>query len=33
VPGALLSVPILVSLKVVCDHLPRLSAISELIEG
>lgn len=31
VPGALLSVPILVSLKVICDHVPRLSAVSELL--
>ena len=30
VPGALLSVPILVSLKVVCDRIPRLSPLSEL---
>src|SRR6478736_469671 len=31
VPGALLSVPILVSAKVVCDRFPKLSAISELL--
>jgi predicted PurR-regulated permease PerM len=31
VPGALLSVPILVSIKVVCDHVPRLSSLSELL--
>ena len=31
VPGALLSVPILVSIKVVCDHVPRLSSVSELL--
>ena len=31
VPGALLSVPILVSIKVVCDHVPSLSSISELL--
>jgi predicted PurR-regulated permease PerM len=31
VPGALLSVPILVSAKVVCDHVPRLSPVSELL--
>jgi predicted PurR-regulated permease PerM len=31
VPGALLSVPILVSLKVVCDRLPSLSHVSELL--
>jgi predicted PurR-regulated permease PerM len=30
VPGALLSVPILVSIKVVCDRAPTLSAVSEL---
>ncbi len=31
VPGALLSVPILVSLKVVCDRVPALSHVSELL--
>ena len=31
VPGALLSVPILVSIKVVCDHVPALSSVSELL--
>jgi predicted PurR-regulated permease PerM len=31
VPGALLSVPILVSVKVVCDHVPSLSSISEIL--
>jgi len=31
VPGALLSVPILVSVKVVCDRFPRLSSVSELL--
>jgi predicted PurR-regulated permease PerM len=31
VPGALLSVPILVSIKVISDHLPRLSPVSELL--
>ena len=31
VPGALLSVPILVSLKVVCDRVPRLTYLSELL--
>ena len=31
VPGALLSVPILVSIKVVCDHVPTLSSASELL--
>lgn len=31
VPGALLSVPILVSAKVVCDRFPTLSAASELL--
>jgi predicted PurR-regulated permease PerM len=31
VPGALLSVPILVSIKVVCDRIPALSAASELL--
>ena len=30
-PGALLSVPILVSLKVVCDRVPRLTYLSELL--
>jgi predicted PurR-regulated permease PerM len=31
VPGALLSVPILVSIKVVCDRVPALSSASELL--
>jgi predicted PurR-regulated permease PerM len=31
VPGALLSVPILVSLKVVCDRVPAMSHVSELL--
>ncbi|MDB6066263.1 MAG: hypothetical protein JWR26_2471 [Pedosphaera sp.] len=31
VPGALLSVPILVSIKVVCDRVPHLSSVSELL--
>ncbi len=31
VPGALLSVPILVSIKVVCDRVPSLSHVSELL--
>lgn len=31
VPGALLSVPILVSIKVVCDRIPAMSHISELL--
>jgi predicted PurR-regulated permease PerM len=31
VPGALLSVPILVSIKVVCDRVPTLSFVSELL--
>lgn len=31
VPGALLSVPILVSIKVVCDRVPGLANISELL--
>jgi predicted PurR-regulated permease PerM len=31
VPGALLSVPILVSLKVICDRVPSMSHISELL--
>lgn len=33
VTGALLSVPILASIKVVCDRFPRLSPISELLAG
>jgi predicted PurR-regulated permease PerM len=32
-PGALLSVPILVSVKVVCDRVPSLSPFSELLEN
>lgn len=31
VPGALLSVPILVSVKVICDRVPVLSPVSELL--
>jgi predicted PurR-regulated permease PerM len=31
IPGALLAVPILVSIKAVCDGIPKASAISELI--
>ncbi len=31
VPGALLSVPILVSIKVVCDRVPAMSNVSELL--
>ena len=31
VPGALLSVPILVSIKAVCDRVPSLSSVSELL--
>jgi predicted PurR-regulated permease PerM len=31
VPGALLSVPILVSIKVICDRVPALSSISEVL--
>ena len=31
VPGALLSVPILVSIKVVCDRIPRVAGFGELI--
>jgi predicted PurR-regulated permease PerM len=30
-PGALLSVPILVSIKVVCDRVPAMSSVSELL--
>jgi predicted PurR-regulated permease PerM len=31
VPGALLSVPVLVSIKVVCDRVPAMSPVSELL--
>ncbi len=31
IPGALLSVPILVTIKVICDHIPKLSSISEVL--
>lgn len=31
VPGALLSVPILVSIKVICDRMPAMSHVSELL--
>ena len=33
VPGALLSVPILVSLKVVCERVPTLASLSELLSN
>ena len=33
VPGALLSVPMLVSIKVVCDRVPTLSSVSELLSS
>jgi len=33
VTGALLSVPILMSIKVVCDRIPRLSPVSELLKS
>jgi predicted PurR-regulated permease PerM len=32
VPGALLSVPLLVSIKVVCDRVPAMSPVSELLD-
>jgi len=31
IPGAMLSVPILVSVKVVCDRIPSISYVGELI--
>jgi predicted PurR-regulated permease PerM len=31
VPGALLSVPILVSIKVICERAPSMSRVSELL--
>jgi predicted PurR-regulated permease PerM len=31
VPGALLSVPILVSIKVICDRIPSMSPVSEVL--
>jgi predicted PurR-regulated permease PerM len=31
VPGALLSVPILVTIKVICDRVPAMSSVSELL--
>jgi predicted PurR-regulated permease PerM len=31
VPGALLSIPILVSVKVVCDRVPSMAYLGELI--
>jgi predicted PurR-regulated permease PerM len=31
VPGALLSVPLLVSIKVICDRVPAMSSVSELL--
>jgi predicted PurR-regulated permease PerM len=33
VPGALLAVPILVSLKVLCDHVPSMAAVGELLSA
>ena len=33
VPGALLSVPILVSIKVVCDRVPAMASVSELLSS
>jgi hypothetical protein len=30
-PGALLSVPILVSIKVICERMPSMSHVSELL--
>jgi predicted PurR-regulated permease PerM len=32
-PGALLSVPILVAIKVICDRIPKLSSVSELLSN
>ncbi|HEV7926798.1 MAG TPA: AI-2E family transporter [Verrucomicrobiae bacterium] len=32
VPGALLSVPVLVSIKVICDRVPAMSPLSELLD-
>ncbi len=32
VPGALLSVPLLVSIKVICDRVPAMSPVSELLD-
>jgi predicted PurR-regulated permease PerM len=32
VPGALLSVPVLVSIKVICDRVPAMSPVSELLD-
>lgn len=33
VPGALMAVPFLVSLRVMCDHFPELSAVGEFLSG
>lgn len=33
VPGALLSAPLLVSIKVVCDRFPRMASVSELLSS
>ncbi len=33
VPGALMAVPFLVSLRVLCDHFPELSAVGEFLSG
>jgi predicted PurR-regulated permease PerM len=32
VPGALLSVPVLVSIKVICDRVPAMSTVSEILD-
>jgi predicted PurR-regulated permease PerM len=31
IPGALLSVPILVTIKVICERMPTLASVSELL--
>ncbi len=33
VPGAMMAVPFLVSLRVMCDHFPELSAVGEFLSG
>jgi predicted PurR-regulated permease PerM len=33
VPGALMAVPLLVILKVLCDHISQLSALGEFLSG
>jgi predicted PurR-regulated permease PerM len=33
VPGALLAMPLLVTLRIFCEHLPSLAALGEFLSG